>query len=104
MSVRRACSARFSSTLSRAAGPSITTRCARRIPLSRRCGSGWAITTIQTARRRLHPTPEERAPHQNHVRDIIPLAQQLAYLRAAGLQGIDVYLKQLEWVIYGGGP
>jgi tRNA (cmo5U34)-methyltransferase len=56
----------------------------------------------ETARRRLHPTPEERARHQNHVRYIIPLSQQLAYLLAAGFQGIDVYWKQLEWVIYGG--
>jgi len=56
----------------------------------------------ETARRRLHPTPEERARHQNHVRYMIPLAQQLAYLQAAGFQGIDIYWKRLEWVIYGG--
>ncbi len=56
----------------------------------------------ETARRRLHPTPEERARHQNHVRYMIPLTQQLAYLRVAGFQGIDVYWKRLEWVIYGG--
>jgi SAM-dependent methyltransferase len=56
----------------------------------------------ETARRRLHPTPEERARHQNHVRYMIPLPRQLAYLRAAGFQGIDVYWKRLEWVVYAG--
>src|SRR5260221_513490 len=30
----------------------------------------------ETARRRLHPTPEGRARHQNHVRYMIPLAQR----------------------------
>jgi SAM-dependent methyltransferase len=54
------------------------------------------------ARRRLHPTPEERARHENHVRYMIPLTQQLGYLRSAGFDGIDVYCKRLEWVVYGG--
>jgi len=56
----------------------------------------------ETARRRRHPTPEERARHENHVRYMIPLTQQLTYLRAAGFEGIDVYFKRLEWVVYGG--
>ena len=56
----------------------------------------------EMARRRLHPTPEERARHDNHVRHMIPLTQQLEYLRAAGFEGIDVYWKRLEWVVYGG--
>jgi SAM-dependent methyltransferase len=55
----------------------------------------------ETARRRLHPTPEERARHENHLRHMIPLTQQLGYLQAAGFEGIDVYWKRLEWVIYG---
>jgi len=56
----------------------------------------------ETARRRRHPSPEERARHENHVRYMIPLTQQLEYLRAAGFEGIDVYFKRLEWVVYGG--
>jgi hypothetical protein len=36
------------------------------------------------------------------MRYIIPLGQQLEYLRSAGFEGIDVYWKQLENVIYGG--
>jgi SAM-dependent methyltransferase len=56
----------------------------------------------EAARKRLHPTDDERARHENHVRYIIPLGQQLDYLRAAGFDGIDVYWKRLEYVIYGG--
>jgi hypothetical protein len=33
---------------------------------------------------------------------MIPLAQQMGYLQAAGFQGVDVYWKHLENVIYGG--
>ena len=54
------------------------------------------------ASRRLHRTPEQQARYDNHVRYVIPLAQQLEYLRSAGFRGIDVYWKQLENVIYGG--
>jgi hypothetical protein len=36
------------------------------------------------------------------VRYIIPLGQQLEYLRSAGFEGIDVYWKHLDTVIYGG--
>jgi tRNA (cmo5U34)-methyltransferase len=56
----------------------------------------------ETAHRRLHRTPDEQARWDNHVRYIIPLDQQLGYLRSAGFQGIDVYWKQLDNVIYGG--
>jgi tRNA (cmo5U34)-methyltransferase len=56
----------------------------------------------ETAARRVHRTPEEQARWENHVRYIIPLDQQLEYLRAAGFGGIDVYWKRLEYVIYGG--
>jgi tRNA (cmo5U34)-methyltransferase len=38
----------------------------------------------------------------NHVRYIIPLGPQLGFLRSAGFEGVDVYWKQLENVIYGG--
>ena len=54
------------------------------------------------AARRQHYTPEEQARWDNHVRYIIPLPQQLGYLRAAGFDGVDVYWKRLEYVIYGG--
>ncbi|HEY2507229.1 MAG TPA: class I SAM-dependent methyltransferase [Streptosporangiaceae bacterium] len=54
------------------------------------------------AEKRHHPTPEEQARHANHVRYMIPLAQQLEYLRAAGFQSTDVFFKRLEWVIHGG--
>jgi tRNA (cmo5U34)-methyltransferase len=56
----------------------------------------------EAAARRLHRTPEQQARYDNHVRYIIPLAQQLEYLRSAGFRGIDVYWKRLENVIYGG--
>jgi len=54
------------------------------------------------AHKRHNRTPEQAAHWENHVRYIIPLDQQLEYLRAAGFQGIDVYWKKLENVIYGG--
>ena len=44
----------------------------------------------------------DQARWDNHVRYIIPLARQLGYLRSAGFDGIDVYWKQLDNVIYGG--
>jgi tRNA (cmo5U34)-methyltransferase len=56
----------------------------------------------EAAARRRRRTPLEQARWDNHVRYIIPLGQQLGYLRAAGFDGIDVYWKQLESVIYGG--
>jgi tRNA (cmo5U34)-methyltransferase len=55
-----------------------------------------------TAHKRHHRTPEEQARWENHVRYIIPLGQQLDYLRSAGFAGIDVYWKRLDYVIYGG--
>lgn len=54
------------------------------------------------ADRRRHRTPAQQARWDNHVRYLIPLGQQLDYLRSAGFEGIDVYWKQLENVIYGG--
>jgi tRNA (cmo5U34)-methyltransferase len=56
----------------------------------------------EAAQRRRHRTPSQQARWDNHVRYMIPLGQQLDYLRAAGFEGIDVYYKQLENVIYGG--
>ena len=56
----------------------------------------------EAADRRRHRTPQQQAHWDNHVRHMIPLGQQLAYLRSAGFEGIDIYWKQLENVIYGG--
>jgi len=56
----------------------------------------------EAAHKRQHRTPEQQARWDNHIRYIIPLDQQLGYLRAAGFAGIDVYWKKLENVIYGG--
>lgn len=54
------------------------------------------------AARRRPRTPEERQRHENHVRYISPLPGQLGFLRDAGFEGIDVYWKNLDQVIYGG--
>jgi tRNA (cmo5U34)-methyltransferase len=54
------------------------------------------------AAKRMHRTPLEKARWDNHVRYISPLGPQLEYLRLAGFDGVDVYWKQLENVIYGG--
>lgn len=56
----------------------------------------------EAARKRLHRSPQEQARYENHVRYLIPLDQQLDYLRAAGFHAIDVYYKHLDNVIYGG--
>ena len=56
----------------------------------------------EAAARRRHRTPLDQARWDNHVRYIIPLGRQLGYLRSAGFDGIDVYWKQLDSVIYGG--
>lgn len=52
--------------------------------------------------KRNHRSPEEQARYENHVRYLIPLDQQLGFLRAAGYDGVDVYWKYLDNVIYGG--
>jgi SAM-dependent methyltransferase len=56
----------------------------------------------EAAARRRHRTHLEQARWDNHVRYMIPLGPQLEYLRSAGFDGIDVYWKQLDNVIYGG--
>ena len=56
----------------------------------------------EAERKRTHRTAQEKARYENHVRYMIPLDQQLRYLGAAGFEGIDVYWKHLENVIYGG--
>jgi tRNA (cmo5U34)-methyltransferase len=54
------------------------------------------------ADKRAHRTPEEQFRYENHVRYMIPLDPQVGFLRAAGFEGVDVYWKELDYVIYGG--
>ena len=54
------------------------------------------------AHKRAHRTTEEQFRYENHVRYMIPLDPQVGYLRAAGFEGVDVYWKDLDYVIYGG--
>ena len=54
------------------------------------------------AGKRHHRTPEEQFRYENHVRYMIPLDPQVGFLRAAGFEGVDVYWKELDFVIYGG--
>ncbi len=56
----------------------------------------------EAAAKRAHRTPAEQLHWENHVRYIIPLAPQVGYLRKAGFEAVDVYWKELEYVIYGG--
>ena len=44
----------------------------------------------------------EQASFENQVRHMVPLQYQLEYLHLAGFEGIDVYWKQLEDVIFAG--
>ena len=52
--------------------------------------------------RRQHMTDEEKLRYANHVRYMIPLEPQVGFLRAAGFEGVDVFWKELDFVIYGG--
>ena len=54
------------------------------------------------AHKRAHRTPEEQFRYENHVRYMIPLEPQVGFLRAAGFEGVDVFWKELDFVIYGG--
>jgi SAM-dependent methyltransferase len=54
------------------------------------------------AGKRRHRTPEEQFRYENHVRYMIPLDPQVGFLRAAGFEGVDVFWKELDFVIYGG--
>jgi tRNA (cmo5U34)-methyltransferase len=53
-------------------------------------------------RRRQHMNDEEKLRYANHVRYMIPLEPQVGFLRAAGFEGVDVFWKELDFVIYGG--
>jgi SAM-dependent methyltransferase len=54
------------------------------------------------AHKREHRTPDEQKHFENHVRYIIPLERQIDFLRAAGFEAVDVFWKELDYVIYGG--
>jgi tRNA (cmo5U34)-methyltransferase len=54
------------------------------------------------AGKRHHRSAEEQLRYENHVRYMIPQEPQVAYLRAAGFEGVDVYWKELDYMIYGG--
>jgi len=56
----------------------------------------------QAASKRLSRTALEQTSFEDHVRHMIPLPRQIEYLHLAGFEGIDVYWKQLEDVIYAG--
>ncbi len=47
-------------------------------------------------------SPEEQLRWENHTRYMVPLDPQVAYLREAGFEGVDVYWKDLDYAIYGG--
>lgn len=52
--------------------------------------------------KRAHRTPLEQARWENHIRYMIPLAPQLAWLSEAGFDHVSVFWQRLDWVIYGG--
>jgi tRNA (cmo5U34)-methyltransferase len=54
------------------------------------------------AAKREHRTHEEQFRFENHVRHMAPLGPQLGFLRTAGFEGVDVFWKNLDYVIYGG--
>jgi len=56
----------------------------------------------KSAQKRLGRTPQEQARHENHVRYMAPLQRQLNFLCSDGFEAVDVYWKQLDYVIYGG--
>lgn len=56
----------------------------------------------QAVYKRSHRTHQEQARWANHVRYMVPLEPQLAWLREAGFVTTDVFWKRLDWVIYGG--
>jgi ubiquinone/menaquinone biosynthesis C-methylase UbiE len=56
----------------------------------------------QAAHKRTHRSPQEETQHHNHVRHMIDLQRQLGFFRDAGFEAVDVYWKQLDYVVYGG--
>lgn len=66
----------------------------------------WRATSARAdptaAAHRHEKSAEEQARWDNHLRHVAPLAPQLTALTAAGFEGVDVYWRWLEDVIYGG--
>jgi len=56
----------------------------------------------KAAYKRTHRSPQEHDQYENHVRYMIDLERQLGFFREAGYEAVDVYWKQLDYVIYGG--
>ncbi|HUZ75998.1 MAG TPA: class I SAM-dependent methyltransferase [Chloroflexota bacterium] len=54
------------------------------------------------AHQRGHRDARQQAMWENHVRYMMDLESQLALFRTAGFAAVDVYWKQLDYVIYGG--
>lgn len=54
------------------------------------------------AEKRANRSPEEQRRYESHIRHMMPLAPQIELLGAAGFEAIDVFLKELDHVIYGG--
>jgi tRNA (cmo5U34)-methyltransferase len=54
------------------------------------------------AAKRDHRSPEEQLRWENHTRYMISLDPQVAYLRQAGFEAVDVYWRELDYAIYGG--
>jgi SAM-dependent methyltransferase len=54
------------------------------------------------AAKREHRSREEQLRWENHTRYMVPLDPQVAYLREAGFEGVDVYWRELDYAIYGG--
>jgi SAM-dependent methyltransferase len=54
------------------------------------------------AYKRTHRSPQEHTQHENHVRHMVDLDSMVDCFRAAGYEAVDVYWKQLDYVVYGG--
>jgi SAM-dependent methyltransferase len=52
--------------------------------------------------KRLHRTSEQHQRHEDHIRHMLPLDEQVDLVRAAGFEAVDVSMKKLDYAIYGG--
>ena len=68
------------------------------------CTGVWVDVAVGSAKGKEveEMNDEEKLRYANHVRYMIPLEPQLGFLRAAGFEGVDVFWKELDFVIYGG--
>lgn len=49
-----------------------------------------------------HRSADEQHRYDNHVRFISPVSRRLAFLRAAGFEGVDTFWRRLDSVLIGG--